>query len=50
MDGADIDNRGAVRTGVIARDGASVIVKNSRIHTREGVLPDDYEPGFGANI
>ncbi|MFC7260610.1 hypothetical protein [Streptomyces lutosisoli] len=50
VDGADIDNRGAVRTGVIARDGASVIVKNSRIHTREGVLPDDYEPGFGANM
>ena len=50
VDGANIDNRGAVRTGVIARDGANVIVKNSRIRTREGVLPDDYEPGFGANM
>ncbi|MFG2967610.1 hypothetical protein ACGFZS_30500 [Streptomyces sp. NPDC048288] len=50
VDGADIDNRGAVRTGVIARDGANVIVRNSRIHTREGVLPADYQPGFGANM
>lgn len=50
VDGADIDNRGVVRTGVIARDGANVIVKNSRIHTRDGVLPADYEPGFGANM
>ncbi|WP_329281896.1 hypothetical protein [Streptomyces sp. NBC_01451] len=50
VDGADIETRGVVRTGVIARDGANVIVKNSRIHTREGVLPDDYEPGFGANM
>ncbi|MDV9172940.1 hypothetical protein R6V09_22845 [Streptomyces sp. W16] len=50
MDGASIDNRGVVRTGLIARDGANVIVKNSRIRTREGVLPADYEPGFGANM
>ncbi|WP_327699733.1 hypothetical protein [Streptomyces sp. NBC_00459] len=50
VDGADIDNRGVLRTGVIARDGANVIVKNSRIRTREGVLPDDYEPGLGANM
>jgi hypothetical protein len=41
VDGADIDNRGVVRTGVVARDGVNVIVKNSRIRTREGVLPDD---------
>lgn len=45
VDGAEIDNRGAVRTGVIARGGANVIVKNSRIHTHEGVLPADYQPG-----
>ncbi|WP_371664549.1 hypothetical protein [Streptomyces sp. NBC_00280] len=50
VDGADIDNRGVVRTGVIARDGANVIVKNSRISTREGGLPDDYRPGSGANM
>ncbi|MGW2521876.1 hypothetical protein ACWC09_33655 [Streptomyces sp. NPDC001617] len=50
VDGADIDNRGVVRTGVIARDGANVIVKNSGIRTRDGVLPGDYEPGFGANM
>ncbi|MFJ3667185.1 hypothetical protein ACIPSE_12075 [Streptomyces sp. NPDC090106] len=50
VEDADVDNRGSVRTGVIAHDGADVIVKNSRIRTREGVLPDDYEPGFGANM
>ncbi|HWC82400.1 MAG TPA: hypothetical protein VG756_20820 [Pseudonocardiaceae bacterium] len=44
VDGATIDNIGAVRTGVIANDGANVIVKNSRIATRNGVLPADYVP------
>ncbi|MHB9864183.1 hypothetical protein [Streptomyces sp. YIM S03343] len=47
---ADIDSRGVVRSGLIARDGANVIVKNSRIRAHEGVLPDDYEPGFGPNM
>ena len=50
VEGADIDNRGVVRTGLFARDGSNVIVKNSRIRTPEGVLPADYEPGFGANM
>lgn len=44
LDGVDIANQGAVRTGVIANDGATVIVKNSRIATRNGVLPSDYVP------
>ncbi|MGW0712670.1 hypothetical protein ACWD4G_43215 [Streptomyces sp. NPDC002643] len=43
VDGARIDTKGAVRTGVIADAGADVVVKNSRIHTRNGVLPDDYQ-------
>ncbi|MEU4236271.1 hypothetical protein [Actinoplanes sp. NPDC026619] len=42
VDGADIDNRGAVRTGVVADGGSTVVVKNSRIHTADGVLPAGY--------
>jgi hypothetical protein len=44
VDGANISNQGAVRTGIIADNGANVIVKNSRIQTRDGVLPADYQP------
>lgn len=43
LDGVDIDNQGSVRTGVVADDGSNVIVKNSRIRTRDGVLPADYQ-------
>ena len=42
VDGAQIANRGVVRTGVVADAGANVIVKNSTIHTDEGALPSDY--------
>lgn len=41
---AYIDNIGVVRTGVVANNGANVIVKNSFISTRDGVLPSDYVP------
>ncbi|MFI5474108.1 hypothetical protein ACIA6D_28195 [Streptomyces cacaoi] len=50
VDGARIDTRGVVRSALIARDGADVVVKNSRIHARDGVLPDDYVPAGGANM
>jgi len=43
LDGARIDNEGAVRTGVVAGGGSNVIVKNSTIHTSDGVLPADYQ-------
>ncbi|WP_329280838.1 hypothetical protein [Streptomyces sp. NBC_01451] len=43
VDGARITTKGVVRTGVIADAGANVVVKNSRIHTRNGVLPADYQ-------
>ena len=43
VDGAQISNKGAVRTGVISDNGATVVVKNSTISTRNGVLPDDYQ-------
>jgi hypothetical protein len=44
VDGVDVRNRGAVRTAVIANNTANVIVKNSRLHTGNGVLPSDYVP------
>ncbi|MFD0516907.1 autotransporter outer membrane beta-barrel domain-containing protein [Paractinoplanes durhamensis] len=31
-----------MRTGVVADGGSTVVVKNSRIHTADGVLPADY--------
>ncbi|MFI1032916.1 hypothetical protein [Streptomyces sp. NPDC020951] len=43
VDGARISTKGVVRTGVIANDGANVVVKNSSVHTRNGVLPADYQ-------
>ncbi len=43
LDGADIKTKGGVRTAVIADGGSDVIVKNSSIHTMDGVLPSDYE-------
>ncbi len=42
VDGADINNKGVVRTAVIAGGGSNVIVKNSTIKTMDGVLPKDY--------
>ncbi|MEU9288250.1 hypothetical protein AB0D57_27015 [Streptomyces sp. NPDC048275] len=42
VDGARIATKGVVRTGVISNGGANVIVKNSSVHTRNGVLPADY--------
>jgi uncharacterized lipoprotein YehR (DUF1307 family) len=44
LDGVDITTRGAVRTGLVADGGSRLIVKNSRISTSDGVLPDDYIP------
>lgn len=43
VDGARIDNKGVVRTAVIANDGANVIVKDSVLRARNGVLPADYQ-------
>ncbi|MGW2822377.1 hypothetical protein ACWC24_15410 [Streptomyces sp. NPDC001443] len=42
LDGARIGTKGVVRTGVMADDGAAVLVKNSTVRTRNGVLPADY--------
>ena len=44
VDRADIVTRGVARAGVIADNGSNVIVKNSTILTRNGVLPADYVP------
>ncbi|WP_406480941.1 hypothetical protein [Streptomyces sp. NBC_01615] len=43
LDGARIATKGVVRTGVISNNGANVIVKNSAVRTRNGVLPSDYQ-------
>jgi len=43
LDGARIATEGVVRTGVISKDGANVVVKNSFVRTRNGVLPSDYQ-------
>ncbi|MFD4596469.1 hypothetical protein ACFWPQ_00405 [Streptomyces sp. NPDC058464] len=43
VDGARISNKGVVRTTVIANGGANVLVKDSFLRARNGVLPADYE-------
>ncbi|NEA98465.1 hypothetical protein [Streptomyces sp. SID13726] len=43
VDGARISTKGVVRTGIISNDGANVVVKNSTVHCRNGVLPADYQ-------
>jgi hypothetical protein len=50
VDGARIENTGAVRPGVIATNGANVVVKNSVIATHDGVLPSDYTANIGPDM
>ena len=42
LDNVTINTQGIVRAGVIAKDGSKVIVKNSNIQTKNGVLPPGY--------
>jgi hypothetical protein len=42
LDNATINTQGIVRSGVIATGGSSLIVKNSKIQVKNGVLPPDY--------
>jgi hypothetical protein len=44
VDGAQINNQGAVRTAAIADNGATLVVKNSSLSVKNGVLPADYVP------
>ena len=44
LDGVNIMSSGVARTGVVATNGANVIVKNSDIQTTNGQLPSDYVP------
>lgn len=44
LDGGMISNQGAVRSAVIADGGSTVVVKNSTLQVRNGVLPSDYVP------
>jgi hypothetical protein len=41
LDNVTINNQGVVRAGVIAKDGSKVIVKNSSIDCKNGLLPPD---------
>ncbi|MEV6344231.1 hypothetical protein [Actinoplanes sp. NPDC051851] len=43
VDGATIRNEGVVRDGIVADDGAVLVVKNSTISVKDGVLPEEYE-------
>ncbi|MGW4911919.1 hypothetical protein [Streptomyces sp. NPDC004270] len=43
VDGARIGTKGVVRTTVIANNGANVLVKDSFLRARNGVLPADYQ-------
>ena len=44
VDGAVISNQGAVRTAAISDNGATLVVKNSSLSVKNGVLPADYVP------
>ncbi|GAB3979846.1 hypothetical protein GCM10029978_076320 [Actinoallomurus acanthiterrae] len=50
VDHAQVSNRGAVRSGVIADGGANVVVKNSRIHTRDRRRRADRRAEHGADL
>jgi hypothetical protein len=44
VEAASVSNHGAVRTAAISDNGATLVVKNSRLQVRNGVLPADYVP------
>ncbi|MEU9347053.1 hypothetical protein AB0D74_38215 [Streptomyces sp. NPDC048278] len=50
LDGVTVTNKGVVRSGLVAEDGADVVVKNSAIQCLNGTLPADYVFGGGANM
>jgi hypothetical protein len=50
VDGAKINTSGAVRTAVVAGGGSNLIIKNSEIKTKNGVLPADYVPNVSLGI
>ncbi|MFG2962000.1 hypothetical protein ACGFZS_01835 [Streptomyces sp. NPDC048288] len=50
LDGVTVSNKGVVRSGLVAEDGADVVVKNSSIQCLNGTLPADYVFGGGANM
>jgi hypothetical protein len=42
LDKVNINTQGVVRAGIIAKDGSKLIVKNSNIQAKNGVLPPGY--------
>ncbi|MDS0526017.1 hypothetical protein NNC19_10030 [Clostridium sp. SHJSY1] len=43
VNNTNIDTHGAIRTAVVADAGSNMIVKNSNISAKDGVLPSDYK-------
>ena len=43
VDGADIRNKGVVRTAVVADGSSTVVVKDSTLSCEDGILPEGYE-------
>ncbi|MFD4501921.1 hypothetical protein [Streptomyces sp. NPDC058457] len=50
VDGVTVSSKGVERSGLVAADGADVVVKNSAIQCLNGVLPSDYVFGGGADM
>jgi hypothetical protein len=44
MDNVNINNQGVVRSAVIAKEGSNMIVKNSDLRCKNGILPPEYIP------
>ncbi|EMF01479.1 hypothetical protein J7W19_28590 [Streptomyces mobaraensis NBRC 13819 = DSM 40847] len=44
VDGARITCHGVMRAALVATGGATVVVRNSLLRTRDGTLPDGYRP------
>ncbi|MFJ9565008.1 hypothetical protein ACIRQQ_33860 [Streptomyces fuscichromogenes] len=50
LDGVTVSTEGVERSGLVAGDGANVVVKNSAVRCLNGVLPSDYVFAGGANM
>lgn len=48
VDGATVNNQGAMRTAGVVDKGGKLIVKNSTLTVKDGQLPADYVPTYAA--
>lgn len=44
VDQSEVHSKGAARSAIVADNGSNMIVKNSKITTENGTLPEDYQP------